>query len=220
MSSAVDSLADLLGSAIDEALATHTQADLFDGLAAAIASRKTARPVPASTNATVDGWLEAAIAAGSPNDLAAAVLAASPDLPWLRSYEHLDPSPGLAAFQPNYTFLLLFGPTFRGRQAPFESDEILVGFTLQEPNILYPEHHHEPSEMYGVISGELEWLVGDTWSTVGPGDVIVHRPHESHAMRTGDSPVLTWVAWPHKNTSDIYMPSLDPPEKTMDPIVY
>ena len=70
------------------------------------------------------------------------------------------------------------------------------------------------------MSGTLDWQVGSTWRTVGPGDVIVHRPHESHAMRTGSEPALTWVAWSSAPNSSVYMPSLDPVDNTMAPMSY
>lgn len=174
------------------------------------------------TNATVDTWLTPTVEAttGPWVELARRLLAATPHLPWVRSYENLEPSPELEAFQQHYSFVLFAGPVYRGYDPPVLTEDMLLGFSLQEPNVDYPRHHHRAPEIYGVISGCLDWQVGDTWTRVGPGDVIVHREHESHAMRTGDEPVLTWVAWPTVADSHVYMPSLDPPDMAMEPRVY
>lgn len=185
----------------------------FSELGQQLKQLEPAQAVEPMTNPTVEQWLEPAVRASSAetSELANLLLDASGGLPWIRSYEHLPPSPELAAFQQHFSFALLVGPTFRGTQPPFIQEGLLVGFTLQEPNVVYPPHHHEPPELYGVISGELDWQVGDDWRTAGPGDVIVHRPHESHSMVTGDQPALTWAAWPALPHCYVHMPSLDGP---------
>ncbi len=222
MDSPIDELLASFHSVLSNALATHPKAELFAGLADRVANLGPARTVPASSNATVDTWLTPTVevTSGPWVDLARKVLAATPESPWLRSYENLESSPQLDAFQQHYSFLLFAAPVYRGYEPPVLANDMLIGFTLQEPNVEYPAHHHGPAEIYGVISGHLEWQVGNTWTSVGPGDVIVHRSHESHAMYTGDEPVLTWVAWPTTEDGHVYMPSLDPDDMSMEPLVY
>ena len=60
--------------------------------------------------------------------------------------------------------------------------------------------------MYGIISGTIEWQKGNVWSTHRPGNIIVHRPFESHAMQTKSEPVLTWVIWPYGPESTVHLP--------------
>lgn len=222
VSSAVERLLVELGSVVGRAIRDHEQADLFAGFEERFGQRPEARAVESHTKPVVDEWLAAAVeSAGKPwRHLAELLAAASADIPWIATYENLEPSAGLDAFQPLYSFQLLVGPDFRGYQPPVLVDDLLAGFTLQAPNVLYPRHHHAPPEIYGVMSGAPDWQVGNTWSQKGAGDVIVHRPHESHAMRTGDRPTLSWAAWPRDPLSHVYMPSLDSPDDTMAPIVY
>ncbi len=182
----------------------------------------TPRAVPGRSQPVVELWLDDAIEAAPPpwQRLAGLVGAATPFGPWIRAYEHLEPTPLLEAYRAHYAYLLLAGPDFRGHRPPVAMPELLVAVTLQAPGILYPPHHHGPAEMYGVISGTLAWQVGDTWHERRPGNVIIHRSHESHAMRTFDEPALLWVTWPNDPEAPIYMPSLDPPGQSMDPIAY
>lgn len=198
-------------------------APLFDEFALKANRQAPVLALEGASQPVVDQHLATAVshARGPWQDLAVLVAAATPGLHWLRSYEHLDESPELAAFRDHYSYLQLAGPTFRGRQSPVELDDVLVGFTLQAPNVHYPGHHHEPPELYGIISGEIEWqLGGGAWVTKSPGDVIAHRSHELHAMRTSDAPVLTWVMWPRNPDASVFMPVLDPPGESMEPKTY
>jgi len=175
-----------------------------------------------STQPVVSDWLDEAVS-GAPEpwaDVARLLDSATPALAWRRSYEELTSTPELEAFRDFYSYIILAGPEFRGVKTPMNAPDILLGFTLQAPNIYYPEHHHRAPEMYGVISGTLEWQVGNELRAVGPGDVIVHRSHESHAMRTFEEPALTWVMWPSDTDSDVIMPSMDPTGQSMAPIHY
>lgn len=209
-------------SVAERAVSEHADGELFDELLPRLRECPQPRRVDTSGHPVVDRWLDRAVDAASPNwsNLARSLLGATTDLPWMTSYQNLEPSDALAQFQPHYTYQLLVGPSRFGHTPPFAHDEIIAGFTLQAPNITYPAHHHAPPEMYGVISGTLDWQVGSEWTRRQPGDVIVHRPHESHSMRTGDLPALCWVAWPRDAHSHVYMPSLDPPHERMDPIAY
>ena len=221
MQSSTGRLKDELVKVVFASLENRNDSAAFAHLGQQIEQLEPAQAVDASTNPTVDRWLESAVAASPEHlsELANLLLAATSELPWLRSYENLPSSPERDAFQQHYSFELFAGPTFRGNEPPFAHDDLLVGFTLQAPNITYPPHHHEAPEIYGVISGELQWQVGDQWRKAGPGDVIVHRPHESHSMVTGDQPVLTWVAWPHSPHCKVHMPSLDGPG-AVPPTIY
>ena len=218
MSEAVDRLWRAFVAVVDDALASHGTS-AFETLGQRLTSATPNHSLTPLTQPVVEQLLAPSVdAAPEPwRELALLLAAASPELPWLKSYEHLEPAP---EFQPRYSFLLLGAPSFRGYEPAFLLPDALLGLTLQAPHVVYPAHHHEPPEMYGVISGTLDWQVGTTWSTKGPGDVIVHRSHESHSMVTRDDPVLTWAVWPRNPETHVYMPSLDPPEKSMEPTPY
>ncbi len=207
---------------VDGAVARSTETTVFDGLPGRLRLSTPVARVEARTQPVVDAWLDTAVAA-APEPWAAlahALLATSPELDWIVSYEHLASSPVVDAFRPNYSFAALMGPSFRGRNPPFLADGLLAGFSLQAPHVHYPAHHHEPPELYGVMSGDIDWQIGDTWHAKSPGDLAIHRSHESHSMRTTADPVLTWVCWSRGTGSHVYMPSMDPPDNTMAPITY
>lgn len=218
----VSELATVVSRDLNGGTLSVSEADLFAGFDTRVETLPPARHVAAERPPVVDQWLDAAVAAAPEpfSALANALAAATSELPWLMAYTNLSPSPGLATFQPFYSYQLLAGPQFRGHEPPVLQGDMLLGFTLQQPGVLYPQHHHEPAEVYGVISGHLDWQVGSEWSRKGPGDLIVHRSHESHAMQSLDEPVLCWVAWPQNPDHHVYMPSLDPPEHSMAATVY
>lgn len=208
-------------SVIGDALARLGHPEPFSELGARLAAHDVVTIAPPLSQPVVDEWLAAAVdAAPEPWRRLAALIGAATDVPWIRAYEHLEPTPLLEAYRANYAYLLLAGPVFRGHVPPVLMPELLVAATLQAPGVLYPPHHHGPAEVYGIISGTLEWQVGEAWSMRRPGDVIVHRSNESHAMRTYDDPALCWVAWPNDPDAAIYMPSLDPPGQSMPPTTY
>lgn len=206
---------------VSGALAALGHPEPFERLGAQLAAHDHVLPTRRHSQPVVDEWLATAVdAAPEPWRRLAHLVGRATDVPWIRAYEHLEPTPLLEAYRANYAYLLLAGPVFRGHVPPVLFPELLVAVTLQAPGILYPPHHHGPAEIYGVISGTLDWQVGDSWTERRPGDVIVHRSHESHAMRTYDEPALCWVAWPNDPESAIYMPSLDPPDQSMAPTAY
>lgn len=160
-------------------------------------------------------WFDEALQgakAGPWSDLAAALAAVRDDLPWQRAYQELAGSAELDSFRNNYVFAVIVGPVFRGRPPLLLNSHILFCVTLQAPNVHYPNHHHEPEEIYGVIAGAPAWQVGGrSWRSTRPGDVVVHRPNETHAMSTGTEPALCWVAWSSCPADvKVYMPEFDP----------
>lgn len=222
VSDALEHLAYELSSAVRASLTTDPQAHLFVGLAEGLGALAPPQSADVQTQPVVEDWLDEAVAAAPApwSGLARALLGASTDLAWMMAYWNLVPSAGLDAFQPHYSFALLAGPILNGHKPPQADDRLIAGFSIQAPHTFYPPHHHAPPEIYGIISGAMEWQIGDTWTMKGPGDTAIHRPHESHAMRSADQPVLSWVCWPHGSDSHVYMPSLDPPDISMPAITY
>lgn len=201
-------------------------ARLFTSAADQLAAGVANEPGPPASLPVVDRWLDDALeqGAGAPGpvgELARCLRSASPLLAWKMAYAQLDSTPKLEAYRAHYSWVPLAVPAARGEVGPFEAGDMLVGFTIQAPDVLYPHHHHRAPELYGVISGSIDWQVGTTpWATKTAGDVIVHRSSESHSMRTTDTPGLTWVIWPSDTDSTVYMPSMDPPGTSTEPTVY
>ena len=69
-------------------------------------------------------------------------------------------TPELHAFNETYFFTSLVAAASRGRHEVWASEEVMVAFTFQGPNTIYPAHNHENEEFYMVTSGSCEWQRG------------------------------------------------------------
>jgi hypothetical protein len=98
-----------------------------------------------------------------------------------------------------------FGPRFLdaygycewiGERGAFESRKIACGVLLLGPDTDYPAHAHEAEEIYLPLAGRAWWLKGTSdWTLRPPGRLIHHPSWTSHAMRTGDEPLLAAYVW-------------------------
>ncbi len=94
-------------------------------------------------------------------------------------------------FMDNYGWAELFGT--RGH---FVNDRIAAGFLVLGRDVLYPDHHHMAEEIYIPLTGETEWRMGDgPFAVRGGGEVVHHASNVSHAMRTGQEPLLALYLW-------------------------
>ena len=74
--------------------------------------------------------------------------------------------------------------------------QISCGVLVLGPNTFYPPHRHEAEEIYLPLAGTAEWLKGDgVWRHRRPGTLIHHSNEETHAMRTGEQPLLAMYLW-------------------------
>lgn len=105
---------------------------------------------------------------------------------------------------PNYTtatigdeFLQRYGYVeLVGRNCPWHSDNIAVGFLLLGPGAHYPVHHHPAREVYHVVAGASEWWRSERdWTAEPPGAAIYHAPNVKHATRVLDVPLLALYCW-------------------------
>ena len=66
---------------------------------------------------------------------------------------------------------------------------------LGSPNY-YPPHHHPADEIYLPLTGG-EWSSGPGAPFVAraPGDLLHHRPHQVHAVRTTSTALLALYLW-------------------------
>jgi tetratricopeptide (TPR) repeat protein len=136
-----------------------------------------------------------AASAGAPPFSAAfvsAFAAAAQTLAWRRSYTQAEVG---ADFLDNYGWTELIG-----LKGPVPSDRLACGVLLLGPRVVYPPHHHEAEEIYVPLSGAAQWRHGDEpWRQLAPGTVIHHLPNASHAMRTGEAPLLALYVWRSKD---------------------
>jgi hypothetical protein len=121
-----------------------------------------------------------------------ALVAAAPSLAWRRSYS---PATAGTQFYENYGWT-----EFAGLTGPMPSKRLACGVLLLGPRVTYPPHRHEADEVYVPLAGTAAWLQGnDRWRERLPGSVIHHARHESHAMRTGQEPLLALYLWRSEN---------------------
>ncbi len=170
------------------------------------------RTVRPSTPRVVQDFLADAVASAPEHtrDLAIALEAATPHLQWVHAYPNASSHPELTAWRASYSYTLLAAAVQPGgsapADAPYLSDELLFGFTLQGPDVTYPKHNHDAVEIYGVISGNAHWFhPTQGWPSRPPGSVMVHESRQIHAMATNDEPLLTWVAWVTHPTSRAHL---------------
>jgi mannose-6-phosphate isomerase-like protein (cupin superfamily) len=107
---------------------------------------------------------------------------------WGQTYSAADFGQG---FLDNYGWLEILGT--RGH---FVHEEIAAGFLILGPHLLYPDHHHTAEEVYIPLTGGTEWRMGNGgFVRRDAGEVIHHPSNTSHAMRTGEEPLLAIYLW-------------------------
>jgi quercetin dioxygenase-like cupin family protein len=115
--------------------------------------------------------------------------------PWVYHYPRLaDDDPGT-----RIAFAELIGP-----DGPLEAPDCRVGFTVMAEATTYPLHYHPAVELYWVIAGNAQWQTPTSDRIVPPGDLVLHRSNEPHAMRTFDEPLLALWGW----TGEIDAPAI------------
>ncbi|WP_425403171.1 dimethylsulfonioproprionate lyase family protein [Hwanghaeella sp.] len=86
--------------------------------------------------------------------------------------------------------------SFSGPDGPIVCEAPMAGFMLLGPNVHYPDHRHEPREVYLVLTSGVQWtLDSGEWFDVAPGTMIVHDRWQKHAIRTRNTPFLAFAAW-------------------------
>jgi mannose-6-phosphate isomerase-like protein (cupin superfamily) len=108
-------------------------------------------------------------------------------LPWVYHYPPRSAEPGLST---RIAFAELIGP-----DGPMLARGVRVGLTLIAPHTVYPMHAHPAVELYWVISGHASWATHAGDRIAPPGDFVLHRSGEPHAMRTSQEPLLALWGW-------------------------
>jgi mannose-6-phosphate isomerase-like protein (cupin superfamily) len=108
-------------------------------------------------------------------------------LPWIYHYE---PRSAAEDLGDRIAFAELIGP-----DGPLSAPDCRVGFTVLAERTTYPLHNHLAVEIYLVLAGNAQWSTASSERRVPPGDLVLHRSGESHAMRTFDEPLLALWGW-------------------------
>jgi quercetin dioxygenase-like cupin family protein len=121
-------------------------------------------------------------------ELAATLNDLSPRLQWKRRNSS---SPDGTNFHDGHANALVAGPG--GLE---ERDEVWIGISLLASHVRYPDHRHQPEEVYVSLAGGAWWNSNMEWTTPGPGGLIYNEPNVLHAMRTDEQPLLAiWCLW-------------------------
>ena len=126
----------------------------------------------------------------------AALRAASPLMSWNDIHDGYGGEPGMEHFCDNFSFAALAAPPRWAGGVAVASKSVGLTFTLQGPDVYYPDHAHKAVEIYYVIAGQGEWQKdsGD-FVAYGPGSLIEMPSFTPHALSTGVTPVLILYAW-------------------------
>lgn len=145
-------------------------------------------PEPQRPGEPVDALETAlALAERTAPDLAESLRPVAADLPWRSGYAARPDAPGL---ERGLKWAELIGPV-----APWRSNSVCLGLLLLAPGLFYPPHRHRAVEVYTLLVGETTWTVGSATRRLRPGDIVLHRSGEAHAMRAGADPLLAIYTW-------------------------
>ena len=119
-----------------------------------------------------------------------AILRAAPHLHWTQSYtiddagidqHHLD----------NYGWFNLIAPS-----GPFVSDTMRLSVGYWGKGLTYPNHWHEPEEIYLTVAGSALYVSeGREPVKGGPGTTICHYSNQPHSADFADEPLLAAAFW-------------------------
>lgn len=102
-----------------------------------------------------------------------------------------DDSNSSRRFLDGYAYAGISGP-----DAPILCAVPRGGLLLLGPGVVYPGHHHEPREVYLVLTPGSQWCLDEgDWFDVAPGDLVFHDSWQMHAMRTRGRPLLAFAGW-------------------------
>ncbi|MDX8529152.1 dimethylsulfonioproprionate lyase family protein [Mesorhizobium sp. MSK_1335] len=126
----------------------------------------------------------------SENDVVGALCGSWAAMDWMQNPNYRD-RPEMQDYRADSGFCEICGP--RGL---IGNSATSVGFLVMGPGLFYPSHSHPAAEAYFVISGAAQWWrAGHDWQINEPGSRIYHSPHQEHAMRTLDAPLLALYVW-------------------------
>lgn len=123
------------------------------------------------------------IEAATDTDLSRQVIAMSPDLNWIPSHRLTEQGKTVALMRAD---------------AMLDLGGVIAGLIFVGANEIYPEHEHEPQELYFTLSGEASWRQGGSvdYETIGPNRSFYNKPFDRHGVRAQTTPMLAlYVLW-------------------------
>jgi hypothetical protein len=122
--------------------------------------------------------------------VAAALAAVEPHLAWRQNPNYSDAVLG-PGFMAGYAYSEIIGQT-----GFFPGEDFLLGLMILGPRLHYRDHRHPAPELYWTLTGPSEWRRGAGDFATHEADALLwHEPHEVHATRTGDTPLLAVWCW-------------------------
>ena len=113
-------------------------------------------------------------------NMVSSVIDLADDLPWYQRPVANNPS-----FMESHVNAQIIGP--EGLEV---RQDLIVGVTLMRPNVDYPDHQHEPEELYLVLS-EGNWRQDDMpWYTPGLGGLVYNPSNVFHGMKSLSTPLI------------------------------
>lgn len=86
---------------------------------------------------------------------------------------------------------------------PFVSHETRIAISVWGQGLVYPEHFHEPEEIYVVIAGGGVLQLPDCPPVrLRPGHTAEVASNQTHAFDMTDSPLMAMVVWKGQGLSD------------------
>jgi len=86
----------------------------------------------------------------------------------------------------------------------FDLGDVVCGFIFVGADCRYPEHQHDPQELYLTLSEGALWRFGghDHYQRLNSGRVIYNKPWDLHGVRAEKCPSLAlYVLWPSTDST-------------------
>lgn len=77
-----------------------------------------------------------------------------------------------------------------GPQGLVIQHDLMVGVTLLRPNMVYPDHQHEPEEIYLVLTAGHWRQANLPWHTPGLGGLVYNASNLVHGMKSLNTPLF------------------------------
>lgn len=83
-----------------------------------------------------------------------------------------------------------------GKQGPFVSTAIRAGIGIYGANIEYPMHRHRPEEVYIVLAGAADFMIGEARGMrKTAGDVVFMKSNTPHGFHTTGEAFVVYYLW-------------------------
>lgn len=117
-----------------------------------------------------------------------AVLAAASYVHWQQSYSEAQVG---AEYLTHYGWFNLVSP-----EGPYLSERLGVSVGYWGQGLTYPQHQHQPEEIYCVLAGAARFASeGVTAQEGSPGGLIHHATNQMHGFSVDYAPLLAMAFW-------------------------